>query len=51
MLGITDVHIEDDYLYWTNQEPMEKHGAIHKAFTEPFVRAAPFQTYEDYDIQ
>ena len=29
---------------------LNKHGAIHKAFTEPFVNATPFQSYEDYDV-
>ena len=42
VLGLTDISIEKEYLYWTNEEPLPEHGSVHKAFTEPFVRAAPF---------
>ena len=48
------ISIEREYLYWTQSgQPVHdrRHGSIHKAFTEPFVNATPFQTYEDYSIK
>ena len=41
---------EQEYLYWTNDSHLDGHGGVHKAFTEPFVRAEPFQTYEIQDV-
>ena len=49
--NLEDITIEREYLYWTNSHSEGKHGSIHKAFTEPFGRAAPFQTYEDYTVE
>lgn len=49
--NLEDISIENEYLYWTNSASGGRHGSIHKAFTEPFVRAVPFQTYEDYDVR
>jgi len=43
------IDIEREYLYWTNFNTTGIHGAVHKAFTEPFVRAEPFQSYEVYE--
>jgi len=43
------IEIEREFIYWTQNQvdPDRKtHGAIHKAFTEPFVVKAPFRTYE-----
>ena len=37
--ALEDITIEKEYLYWTNSAASGKHGSIHKAFTEPFVRA------------
>ena len=44
--NVSDVAIEKEYLYWTNDSHLDGHGGVHKAFTGPFIRAAPFQTYE-----
>lgn len=45
-LGLT---IEREYLYWTNtNQSAARHGAIHKAFTEPFVFRSPIMTYDVY---
>jgi hypothetical protein len=35
------LYIENEYLYWTNKVGT-KEGAVHKAFTEPFIKAIPF---------
>lgn len=42
------LHIEDEFLYWTNGAGFasDHGGSIHKAFTEPFIKPVPFQTYE-----
>ena len=48
--NVSDVTIEQEYLYWTNDSHSDGHGGIHKAFTEPFIKAAPFQTYEIQDV-
>ena len=48
--NLEDIEIEREYLYWTNSASNERHGSIHKAFTEPFGRAVPFQTYDDYQV-
>ena len=43
------LEVEREYLYWTNHKVdanVKNSGAIHKAFTEPFIVAAPFRTYE-----
>ena len=45
-----DVAIEQEYLYWTNDSHEDGHGGIHKAFTEPWIKAEPFQTYEIKDV-
>lgn len=45
------IDIEREYLYWTNSQAQEGHGAIHKGFTDPFIRAAPFQSYEARQVQ
>jgi hypothetical protein len=40
------LHIEKEFLYWTNGATKDMtHGTVHKAFTEPFVEAAPIQSY------
>ena len=52
--NLEDISIEREYLYWTQSGHgghEARHGSIHKAFTEPFVSATPFQTYEDYQIK
>ena len=48
--NIEDISIEREYLYWTNSANSGRHGSIHKAFTEPFGRAVPFQTYDNYEV-
>ena len=40
--NVSDVAIEHEYLYWTNNSHMDGHGGVHKAFTEPFIKAQPF---------
>ena len=40
--NVQDVAIEQEYLYWTNDSHLDGHGGVHKAFTEPFIKAAPF---------
>ncbi len=47
---LQDITIEQEYLYWTADSHMNGHGGLHKAFTEPFIKAEPFQTYEIKDI-
>lgn len=42
--------IEREYLYWTNVGDGVKYGAIHKGFTDPFIKAAPLQTYQVDDL-
>jgi len=37
--------ISGDYLYWTNSENGTNVGAIHKAFTLPFVEAKPISNF------
>ena len=49
-LSIKDIAIEHEFLYWTNDSHSDGHGGVHKAFTEPFIKAEPFQTYEIQDI-
>lgn len=44
--NVQAIEIEREYLYWSNSEPVGEHGALHKGFTEPFIAAAPFQSYE-----
>ena len=48
--SIKDIAIEHEFLYWTNDSHSDGHGGVHKAFTEPFIKAEPFQTYEIKDI-
>lgn len=48
--NIQDISIESEYLYWTNDSHQNGHGGVHKAFTEPFIKAEPFQTYEIKDV-
>ena len=48
--NLEDLTIEKEYLYWTNSSSNSKFGTVHKAFTEPFGRAVPLQTFERYDI-
>lgn len=43
--------IDREYIYWTNVNGGSEHGAIHKGFTDPFVSAVPFQTYQINDIE
>jgi len=33
---VTDLMIEKEYLYWTNNMDNVGFGCVHKAFTEPF---------------
>lgn len=47
---LQDIDIEHEYLYWTSDSHRSGHGGVHKAFTEPFIKAEPFQTYEIKDI-
>lgn len=46
-----DIDIEHEYLYWANDSHSDGHGGVHKAFTEPFIKAEPFQTYEIKDVK
>lgn len=48
--NVADIEIEQEYLYWTNDSHSDGRGGVHKAFTEPFLRPEPFQTYEITDI-
>ena len=48
--NVQDIDIEHEYLYWTNDSHLDGHGGVHKAFTEPFIKAEPFQTYEIKDV-
>ena len=48
--SVKDIAIEHEFLYWTNESRADGHGGVHKAFTEPFIKAEPFQTYEIKDI-
>ena len=48
--NLEDLTIEKEYLFWTNSATSDGSGAVHKAFTEPFGRAVPLQTFADYDI-
>lgn len=47
MRRVEAITIEREYLYWTNvQSPNESdNGAIHKAFTQPFVKPEPFYSF------
>ena len=45
-INMQSLSIEHEYLYWTNDSHDDGHGGVHKAFTEPFIRNEPFQTYE-----
>ena len=38
-------------MYWTNAANGSTYGAIHKAFTEPFVRDLPIYSYSMYDLE
>ena len=49
-INMASISIEHEYLYWTNDSHMDGHGGVHKAFTEPFIRNEPFQTYEIKDV-
>ena len=44
--SVRDIDIEHEYLYWVNDSHSDGHGGVHKAFTEPFIKPEPFQTYE-----
>ena len=48
--NLEDLTIEKEYLYWTNSATSGQKGSLHKAFTEPFGRAVPLQTFENYEI-
>ena len=48
MISPLGLNIEREYLYWTNYNITGAHGAIHKAFTEPFMHSSPFMTYDVY---
>jgi len=43
--------IEREYVYWTNVGEGKQHGLIHKAFTEPYVRNLPIQSYTIHDLE
>ena len=49
-VNMQDITIEHEYLYWTNDSHSDGHGGVHKAFTEPFIKKEPFQTYEIKDV-
>ena len=49
-INMQSISIEHEYLYWTNDSHLDGHGGVHKAFTEPFIRNEPFQTYEIKDV-
>ena len=49
-INMQAISIEHEYLYWTNDSHLDGHGGVHKAFTEPFIRNEPFQTYEIKDV-
>ena len=49
--NVQDINIEEEYLYWANDSHSDGHGGVHKAFTEPFIKAEPFQTYEIKDVK
>ena len=49
-VNMQDISIEEEYLYWTNDSHSNGHGGVHKAFTEPFIKNEPFQTYEIKDV-
>ena len=49
--NLEDLTIEKEFLYWTNSAKFQRFGTVHKAFTEPFGRAVPLQTFEEYDIE
>lgn len=36
------IHIDEEYIYWTNTNNGTVYGPVHKAFTTPFVKAVPF---------
>ena len=40
--SVTDVDIENEYLYWAQDSHNSGHGGVHKAFTVPFIKAEPF---------
>ena len=42
--------IEREYIYWTNVGQGSEFGAIHKGFTDPFIKNAPLNTYQIYDL-
>lgn len=50
--SVQDIDIEHEYLYWASDSSLfgNGHGGVHKAFTEPFIKAEPFQTYEIEDV-
>lgn len=48
--NLEDLTIEKEYLYWSNSSSDNRFGTVHKAFTEPFGRGIPLQTFERYDI-
>ena len=35
--SMTDIAIEREFLYWTNNLGLSRFGSVHKAFTEPFI--------------
>lgn len=49
-VNMQSISIEQEYLYWSNDSHEDGHGGVHKAFTEPFIRKEPFQTYEIKDV-
>jgi hypothetical protein len=49
--SVTDIAIEKEFLYWTNNLGMNRFGSVHKAFTEPFRgKAQPFETFEVFGV-
>lgn len=47
--NVVALDIEREYLYWTNTNAYST-GAIHKAFTEPFLVNVPFQSYVNEEV-
>mmetsp|Transcript_31677 Transcript_31677/g.23479 ORF Transcript_31677/g.23479 Transcript_31677/m.23479 type:complete len:208 (-) Transcript_31677:332-955(-) len=45
------ITIEREYIYWTNVGEGSENGIIHKAFTDPFVRNLPIQSYTITDLE
>jgi hypothetical protein len=46
MPSLRGIALDTDDLYWTNDEEGTRIGALHKAFSEPFVKAVPLFNYQ-----